>query len=133
MVVIPKSLYEEMLAHARGEYPNECCGLLAGRNGTVTKVYRMTNTHHSPVSYFMDAKEQFAVFKEMRTEGSDLVAIFHSHPHTQAYPSKTDVGLAYYPEALYIIISLQDRNPAVNAFRIVDGIITREEFSIQPS
>jgi proteasome lid subunit RPN8/RPN11 len=131
MVLIPKPLYNEMLAHAHGEYPNECCGLLAGRENRVTRIFRMTNTHHSPVSYFMDPKEQFAVFKEMRTEGTDLVGIFHSHPHTQAYPSNTDVGLAYYPEALYIIISLQGRDPVVNAFRIVDGIITQEEFSVE--
>jgi [CysO sulfur-carrier protein]-S-L-cysteine hydrolase len=129
--MIPKAIYDEMLAHTHSEYPNECCGLLAGKEGQVTKLYRMTNTHHSPVSYFMDPKEQFTVFKDIRTEGSELLAIYHSHPHTVAYPSSTDIGLAYYPEALYIIISLENRDrPLVNAFRIVDGKITQETFKV---
>jgi [CysO sulfur-carrier protein]-S-L-cysteine hydrolase len=131
MITIPKPFYDEMLSHAHEEYPNECCGLLAGRGNNVSRVYRMTNTHHSPVSYFMDPKEQFSVFREMREEGNDLIAIFHSHPNTQAYPSNTDVGLAYYPDALYIIISLQGGDPVVNAYRIIDATITPEEFSVQ--
>jgi len=131
MIILPKPLHDEMLAHARGEYPNECCGLISGRGNRAARVHRMTNTHHSPVSYFMDPREQFSAFKEMREEGNELIAIFHSHPNTQAYPSNTDVGLAYYPEALYIIISLQGKDPVVNAYRIVDGVITQEEFSVE--
>ena len=131
MLIIPKAIYREMLAHAHGEYPNECCGLLAGKGADVATFFPMTNTHQSPVSYFMDPKEQFTVVKQMRNEDTDLLAIFHSHPHTQAYPSSTDVGLAYYPDALYIIISLAERNPVVNAFRIVDGEITEETFEVK--
>ena len=131
MPVIPKTIYDDILAHADSEYPNECCGLLSGKGNQVTKFYRMTNTHHSPVSYFMDPKEQFTVFKDMRTEGTELLAIYHSHPHTTAYPSSTDVGLAYYPEALYVIISLEKRDhPVVNAFQIVDGKIVEAAFYV---
>jgi [CysO sulfur-carrier protein]-S-L-cysteine hydrolase len=79
----------------------------------------------------MDPKEQFGVFKDIRTEGTELLAIYHSHPHTVAYPSSTDVGLAYYPEALYIIISLENRGcPLVNAFRIVEGKISQETLEV---
>ena len=130
-MTIPKTLYDEMLAHAQAEHPNECCGLLAGKGSEITKLYRMSNTHHSPVSYFMEPREQFRVFKEMRAEGTELLAIYHSHPHTVAYPSSTDVGLAYYPDAVYIIISLEERNrPVVKAYRIVEGQITSEPLEI---
>ena len=131
MMTIPKTLYDDMLAHAHADYPNECCGLLAGKGSEITKLYRMSNTHHSPVSYFMEPREQFRVFKEMRAEGTELLAIYHSHPHTVAYPSSTDVGLAYYPDAVYIIISLEERGrPVVKAYRIVEGQITSEPLEI---
>lgn len=130
MIKIPDKIFKEMLEHARGAHPEECCGLLAGSGGRVEKHYRMTNTHHSPVSYFMDPKEQFAAFRDMRESGSELVAIYHSHPHTQAYPSATDVRLAFYPDATYIIISLEHAEPEANAFRIVDGKITSEPLEI---
>ena len=120
-----------MLAHATAEAPMECCGLLAGRNGMVEKIYTMTNTNHSRVSYMIDPKEQFAAIKEMRAKEIDLLAIYHSHPATEAYPSATDVSLAYYPDAVYIIISLQNRTrPVVNAYRIVENKITTEEMEI---
>lgn len=131
MLTIPLPIYDEILIHARSEHPNECCGLLIGKGEHVSKQYRMTNTHQSPVSYLMDPKEQFKVFKEIREEGTDLIGIYHSHPHTRAYPSKTDVGLAYYPETCYIIISLEKRDsPVVNAYRIIEGKITQEALKL---
>ncbi|MEK6683682.1 MAG: M67 family metallopeptidase, partial [Nitrospirota bacterium] len=86
------------------------------------------------VRYLIDPKEQFAAIKEMRAKGIEMLAIYHSHPHTAAYPSATDVQLAYYPEAVYIIISLQNRaRPVVNAYRIVEKKITQEAFEIPAS
>ncbi len=135
MLSIPKQFYEAMIQQAQAEYPNECCGLLAGKDGRVTQIYKMTNTQHSPINYLMDPREQFVAFKEMRTRGISLLAIYHSHPHTQAYPSKTDVRLAYYPEAAYLILSLQDKmKPVLNAYRISsnnEGTITQEPFEIR--
>lgn len=131
MIQIPKSIYDQMLAHAKAEAPMECCGLLAGRNGTAERIYTMTNTHHSPVSYMIDPKEQFAVIKEMRTKEIEMLAIYHSHPHTEAYPSATDVRLAYYPDAVYIIVSLENPAcPVMNAYRIVENKIAPEELKI---
>jgi proteasome lid subunit RPN8/RPN11 len=136
MLGIPKEFYDAMVRQAQAEHPNECCGLLAGKDGRVTEIYKMTNTQHSPVNYLMDPREQFVAFKEMRKKGLELLAIYHSHPHTQAYPSQTDVRLAYYPEAVYIILSLQDRKkPVVNAYRISnsdgEGKITPEKFEVR--
>ena len=114
-----------LVAHAREEFPNECCGLLAGRNGRVERVFRGTNVDHSPYTYMMDPKEQLTAFKAMEAEGLELMGIYHSHTHTAAYPSRTDVAKAYYPDAVYIIVSLLDRaNPAIQGYRITDQKIS---------
>lgn len=134
MLKIPKSIHDRILAHAKAEAPNECCGLLAGKDGAVETIYAMTNADHSPVRYMIDPKEQFAVFKEMRAKETELVAIYHSHPHTQAYPSATDVRLAYYPDAVYLIVSLENpARPVMKAYRIVDNKISTEAFEIVES
>ena len=116
-----------LITHAQEEAPNECCGLLAGRNGRVERVYPGTNVDHSPYTYLMDPKEQLAAFKEMEAAGLDLVGIYHSHTHTAAYPSRTDVAKAFYPDALYVIVSLAKRDaPDIRAFRVADGQIHEE-------
>jgi proteasome lid subunit RPN8/RPN11 len=130
---------EEMIRHARREYPNEACGLLAGkacpeqgrRDGRVEKVYQMTNAEHSPVTYRLDPEEQYCAFTEIEEEGWELLAIYHSHSHSPAYPSATDLELAFYPDALYLIISLADKvRPIIRAFRIVEGMIEEERVEI---
>jgi len=124
---IPQTIIDEMLAHAREGYPNEVCGLIAGKNGLVSRIFRTTNIDESSISYMMEPAEQFRAFKEMRVEGLELLAIYHSHPTSPAYPSQTDVRLAYYPEAAYLIVSLQNVGaPAIKGFRILDGKITEE-------
>lgn len=127
MIELSREQAAALIAHAREEFPNECCGLLAGRNGRVERLYRGTNVEHSPFTYLMDPKEQLAAFKDMEAAERDLLAIYHSHTHTAAYPSKTDVAKAYYPDALHVIVSLADRDaPEVRAFRIVNGEIAEE-------
>jgi proteasome lid subunit RPN8/RPN11 len=135
---------EEMVQHALAEHPNEACGLLAGkacpvggisdagrRDGRVEKVYPMTNAEHSPVTYRLDPEEQFRVFMEIEEEGRELLAIYHSHSHSSAYPSATDLELAFYPDCLYLIISLADRaRPVIRAFRIIEGTIEEERVEI---
>lgn len=131
MLKIPKTIHDRILAHARAEAPEECCGLLAGKNGTAETIYPMTNMHRSTVTYMIDPKEQFAVFKEMRAKANDLIAIYHSHPASAAYPSATDVRLAYYPDAVYMIVSLENpARPVLKAYRIVENEISPEEFEI---
>ena len=116
-----------LITHAQEEAPNECCGLLAGRNGRVERVYPGTNVDHSPYTYLMDPKEQLAAFKDMEAAGLDLVGIYHSHTHTAAYPSRTDVAKAFYPDALHVIVSLAKRDaPDIRAFRVADGQIHEE-------
>ena len=124
---------EEMIRHARREYPNEACGLLAGngKDGRVEKVYQMTNADHSPVTYRLDPEEQYRAFTEIEEEGWELLAIYHFHSHSPAYPSATDLELAFYPDSLYLIISLADSNrPTIRAFRIVEEMIEEERVEI---
>jgi proteasome lid subunit RPN8/RPN11 len=122
---------EEMIRHAREEYPNEACGLLAGKDGRVEKIYRMTNAEHSPVTYRLDPEEQYRAMMDMEERGWDIVAIYHSHVASPAYPSATDVRMAYYPDSFYVIISLADRGrPEIRAFRIVDERVEEAELVV---
>ncbi|MBI5641662.1 MAG: M67 family metallopeptidase [Nitrospirae bacterium] len=122
MLTISLDLLDEMIAHCRSVYPEEACGLLAGKDSVAEKIYTMTNAEHSGVSYMMEPGEQFAAMKEMRQEGRTMVAIFHSHPDSPAYPSSKDVELAFYPDACYVIVSLIDPDrPEIRAYEIAEG------------
>lgn len=125
MLVLKNSDLQKIYEHCEREYPNEACGILAGHSGTVKKIYSMANAEPSPAFYVMEPQEQFRVMKEMRQAGLELVGIYHSHTGSQAYPSATDVSLAYYPEAVYLIVTLLDRKlPASRGFSIIEGKIT---------
>lgn len=121
-----------IIAQARSEHPNEACGLLAGTNGEATKLYQMANAERSPVIYRMEPSEQLRVFNDIEEHGLDLVAIYHSHTRSPAYPSATDVSLAYYPEAVYLIVSLANPTEAdLRGFRITDGKVTEVPLEVK--
>jgi proteasome lid subunit RPN8/RPN11 len=118
---IPRQLHDEMLAQAVTEAPNECCGLLAGHDGRVTHRYPLTNALASPVRYESDPKELFRAMKDMREQGTDLLAIYHSHPTSEPVPSRTDLEQNYYgAEMIYIILSLAGTTPSVRAWRLFE-------------
>jgi len=124
-------LYKEIVEQGLREFPNECCGVIAAADGAPVKVFPMTNADASPVTYRLDGKEQLRVFDELDEQGWDLWAIYHSHTHSEAYPSETDIRLAFYPEARYVLLSLADREePVARSFWITDGEVTEEELSI---
>ena len=132
MVELDTLFAKEIVEHGLREFPNEACGLIAGADGSAVKVFAMRNMDASPMSYRLDSKEQLEVFDRMDAEGLELFGIYHTHTHTEAYPSETDQRLAFYPEARYVIVSLSDRDkPVVRAFRITDGEVTEEELSIR--
>ena len=132
MVRLPRSIRHEMVDHALEDRPYEVCGLLAGHGGAITHVFRARNKEQSAVRYEIDPKDLIRLFREMDDADLELLGIYHSHTHTQAYPSATDIRLAYYPDALYFIVSLMDeRAPHVRAFRIVEGQGSEEPSDVQ--
>jgi proteasome lid subunit RPN8/RPN11 len=131
MLTLPRDFVDEMIAHAREDDPNECCGILAGSNGDAAQLYRAINSEASPYRYNVDPKDLLRIYREIEKKDWDVLAIYHSHTHTEAYPSPTDVRLAAWPDAYYIIVSLEDKaKPAVRAFRITDGNITEEDLEV---
>ena len=131
MIRIPKFIYNGMLEHANKEWPLECCGILGGRGGTVGKGYELSNIEKSSDRFSIGPQDQLRVFEEMEKESMEMVAIYHSHPHTIPFPSETDVQMAFYPEVSSVIISLKERdNPAMKAFRIEQEAILLEKIEV---
>jgi proteasome lid subunit RPN8/RPN11 len=121
---IPGDVMAGIIDHCRSGFPNESCGICGGRDGVVEEFHAMENVDHSPVSYFMDPKAQFRVMKALRAAGRQMVAIYHSHPHSAPYPSPKDVRLASYPDTVYLIVSLADSDsPRAKAYIIADGSV----------
>lgn len=129
MLIIEEKYLSDILNHAKDGAPKEVCGILAGRDSRVEKVFKMTNVSEKPeICYFMDSKEQFKIMKEIRSLRLEMLGIYHSHPKSEAYPSARDIELAYYADAVYVIVSLQDKNnPKVRAFRILENKIEEEK------
>ena len=131
-VRIAPGLIDEIVAHSREEAPNECCGLVAGREGAATRVFRARNEFESPLRYNVHPQDLLRITNEIDEAGEELVAIYHSHTRSAAYPSQTDVNLAAnWPDPVYVICSLEDPGaPVVRAFAIRDGGIEETELEI---
>ncbi len=121
-----------MLAHARREPSAECCGLLAGRDGEITRIFPATNAaENRAASYEIAPQEIFERIREMRAEGIEMLGIYHSHPNGRNEPSPRDIGQAYYAEATYFIVSpLDGAEKPVRAFSIRDGCVTELEIQV---
>ena len=131
MVRVEKRFYDEMIAHALEDDSIECCGVLAGTAGSFQKLYRMTNAENSPYRFSWDPKELLPVWTDMEDNDWEHRAVYHSHTHSEAYPSSTDVRLAAWPEAYYIIVSLMNKTePVIRAFRIIDGAVIEEALEV---
>jgi len=117
---ISQSLIDEMVAHAREDLPNECCGMIGGRDGEATRIVRVDNAAASPLRYEMDPQGQYDALKAIEEGGEELVGIYHSHTRSAAYPSQTDVNEAVmWPEQVYVIVSLADDDaPDVKAYSL---------------
>jgi [CysO sulfur-carrier protein]-S-L-cysteine hydrolase len=127
-VRISEADWDELIAHAREDAPNECCGYLRAREGAVEAVFRSSNLRASPYGYELDPKSLLAA-NELDDDGFE-VGIYHSHPRSPAEPSQTDINLAHYPHWIYLIISLEGE-PEVRAWRIADGKVEEEPLSVE--
>ena len=133
MLMIRADLVEAMVAHARADHPDEACGVLPGPEGSdrPERHVAMVNAERSPTFYRFDAQEQLKVWRGLEESGDAVVVIYHSHTATEAYPSRTDVGLAAEPDAHYVLISTRDPGQdEVRSYRIVDGVVTEEPVTI---
>ena len=129
---ISRQLLDEIVAHARADAPNECCGMISSRDGEAVAVYRTRNIHASRTRYELDPKEQLRVLNEIEDGGLALGAIYHSHPRTEPEPSPTDVNLArWWPEPLYVIVGLGGDEPDVRAWQIVDGVVSEAALEVR--
>ena len=121
---ISRELLDDVIAHARADAPNECCGMIASRDGEAVAVHRARNAAASPLRYEIDGMEQYRIQSAIEDAGHDLGAIYHSHTRSAPLPSQTDINLAFYPEALYIIVGVKGPEDDVRAFTIVDGQVS---------
>jgi [CysO sulfur-carrier protein]-S-L-cysteine hydrolase len=127
---IASELYAQIIEQAQAEAPNECCGMIASRDGEAVRIYPTANAAASPLRYEIDGAEQLRIYNEIEDAGLELGAIYHSHTRTEPYPSQTDISLAFYPESLYVIVGLADAEPETRAFNIRDGQVTEAELEV---
>lgn len=131
MIVFKKEYLDEIIKYCKKQIPNEACGILAGKDKKVYKVYKMTNIDASPVSYLMEPKEQFKVIKDLRKLSLEMIGIYHSHINAPAKPSQKDIQMAFYSEVSYIIVSFENSNTIVKSFRINNGEVKKEIIKIE--
>jgi len=127
---IGRDLFDRIVEQARAEAPNECCGIIAAQDGRAVAVHPARNTAASPLRYEMDGMEQYRIQSAIEDAGRELGAIYHSHTRSAPYPSQTDINLAFYPEALYVIVGVAGDEPEIRAFRIVDGEVSEQPLEI---
>ena len=129
---IAQEMIDEMVAHAREDLPNECCGMIGGRDGEAARVVRVENAAASPLRYEMDPQGQYDALKAIEDDGNEMLAIYHSHTKSAAYPSQTDVNQGQnWPEQAYVIVSLENEEaPDVKAYGLADLKIADVELDV---
>lgn len=131
MLRIASKALEEILKHCRNEYPNEACGYLGGKGERITSALPIRNSAASPTWYEMDPAEQLKAQREIRRQGMEHLAVYHSHVATEAYPSRRDIERATavqdFFDGRYVLVTLKDAAPRARAFTIRDGNVTEEE------
>lgn len=129
-MVIPAAVRDELVAHARAGLPNEACGILAGVDGRVERFFPAESDEPSPYYYRIESRDQIRIMNEIDEAGLDLVGIYHSHTSSPAFPSRTDAEQAFWPDAVYVIVSLARPEADVRGYRIRDMEVTEEELVV---
>ena len=127
---IARSLLDQIVAQARAEAPDECCGMIAAVEGDAVAVHPAVNAAHSPLRYEIEGRDQLRIFDAMDEAGHDLGAIYHSHTRSDPVPSQTDINLAFYPDALYLIVGVAGEEDDVRAWTIKDGVVEQVELEV---
>jgi proteasome lid subunit RPN8/RPN11 len=136
---LSEEIRDAIVAHAKRDHPDEACGIVAGPEGSdrAERFVEMLNAAGSPTFYEFDSMELFRLYKEMDDAGEEPVVIYHSHTATEAYPSRTDIGLASEPGAHYVLVSTREHGNSegpveFRSYRIIDGEVTEEEVTVTP-
>ncbi|NUR07161.1 MAG: M67 family metallopeptidase [Nocardioidaceae bacterium] len=139
MLRIDQETHDAIVAHAKRDHPDEACGVVAGPEGSdrPERFVPMVNAASSPTFYEFDPTDLLRLYKEMDANGEEPVVVYHSHTATEAYPSRTDIGLAQEPHAHYVLVSTREHGNSdgpveFRSYRIVDGEVTEEEVSVVP-
>ncbi len=127
---ILKEVMLRIIEHAKRDAPLEACGYLAGKDAVITAHYELTNIDKSCEHFFFDPKEQFAAIRDARAQRLAILAVYHSHPHTPAWPSEEDIRLANDPDLRYMIVSLAESTAAVKSFKIRHKEVIEEEVEV---
>jgi proteasome lid subunit RPN8/RPN11 len=133
MLVIDQATYDAIVAHARRDHPDECCGVVAGPLDTdrPERFIPMVNAARSPTFYEFDSMDLLKLYREMDKRDEWPVVIYHSHTATEAYPSRTDITYASEPDAHYVLVSTRaEHEVEFRSFRIVDGVVDEEEVQV---
>ena len=133
MLTIERATYDAIVAHAKRDHPDEACGVVAGPAGSdrPERFIAMVNAAGSPTFYEFDSTDLLRLYKEMDANDEEPVVVYHSHTATEAYPSRTDIGLAQEPDAHYVLVSTRDPNGhEFRSYRIVDGVVTEEQVEV---
>jgi len=129
---ITRELYEQMVAHAREEAPNECCGMVGSSDGTAVAVYPAVNAEASPLRFRIEPEEQLSLHNQIDDAGLELGAIYHSHTRTEPRPSQTDINFAkLWPGVLWIIVGLAGDAVDVRTWRIDNGQVSDAELVVE--
>jgi proteasome lid subunit RPN8/RPN11 len=130
---ISQSLIDEMVAHAREDLPNECCGMIGGAGGEASVVIPVVNSAASPLRFEMDPQGQYNALKAIEDDGKEMLAIYHSHTKSAAYPSQTDVNQAVsWPDAIWVIVSLEDpESPVIKGYWLKDLKVADAELLVE--
>jgi proteasome lid subunit RPN8/RPN11 len=129
---IARELYDRIVAHARAEAPNECCGIVATNDGRAHEVFPATNKFASPLRFEIDEPDLIRIWRAIDDADLDVGAIYHSHTRTPPEPSQTDInGAVQWPGALWIIVGLADGDLDVRTWSIVDGRVTQVELVVE--
>ena len=129
-MVIPAAVRDEIIAHARAGLPNEACGILAGQAGRAERFFPAEPDEPSPYYYRISSRDQLRIVNEIDEAGLELVGIYHSHVSSPAFPSRTDAEQAFWPDAVYVIVSLAGGGADVKGYRIVDMEISEEPLEL---
>ena len=127
---IARALYDEIVAHALADAPDECCGIVSSRDGEALEVFRMENVAHTWMRYEMDNMELYRVVTSIEDAGDEVGIIYHSHTRTDPVPSQTDINLAFYPDSLYVIVGTATPEPVLRAFYIRGGQVEETHLSV---